>query len=209
GTIAPAGRRGGGRRVRLAAAAGKAGRALRGGGARSTGLRAWPGRHLLRGARLAGPGSTGRTAGGPRRLAARRLQRRGAVGATVRGGAGGGCATGGADGGGGGPSRRLAHRLSHPARRGGAPQGQGPAAPDANVPTLTQNAPAQRTGGLRFGKYVLLDRLAVGGMAEIFLARQEGMEGFEKTVVIKRIRPHLSKQKSFVTMFLDEARLAA
>jgi serine/threonine-protein kinase len=66
-----------------------------------------------------------------------------------------------------------------------------------------------RTGGVRFGKYVLLDRLAVGGMAEIFLARQEGMEGFEKTVVIKRIRPHLSKQKSFVDMFLDEARLAA
>ena len=54
----------------------------------------------------------------------------------------------------------------------------------------------QRSGGLRFGKYVLLDRLAVGGMAEIFLARQEGLEGFEKTVVIKRIRPHLSKQKT-------------
>ncbi len=46
-------------------------------------------------------------------------------------------------------------------------------------------------------------------MAEIFLARQEGLEGFEKTVVIKRIRPHLSKKKSFVQMFLDEARLAA
>ena len=74
---------------------------------------------------------------------------------------------------------------------------------------MTREAPAQRTGGLRFGKYVLLDRLAVGGMAEIFLARQEGVEGFEKTVVIKRIRPHLSKRKSFVTMFLDEARLAA
>jgi serine/threonine protein kinase len=66
-----------------------------------------------------------------------------------------------------------------------------------------------RTGGLRFGKYLLLDRLAVGGMAEIFLARQEGLQGFEKTLVIKRIRPHLSKQKSFVAMFLDEARLAA
>ena len=69
--------------------------------------------------------------------------------------------------------------------------------------------PSPRRGGRRFGKYVLLDRLAVGGMAEIFLARQEGLEGFEKTVVIKRIRPHLSKQKSFVHMFLDEARLAA
>ncbi len=63
--------------------------------------------------------------------------------------------------------------------------------------------------GTRFGKYVLLDRIAVGGMAEIFLARQEGLEGFEKTIVIKRIRPHLSNQKSFVKMFLNEAKLAA
>src|SRR5580700_4121896 len=46
-------------------------------------------------------------------------------------------------------------------------------------------------------------------MAEIFLARQEGLEGFEKTIVIKRIRPHLSQQKAFVKMFLNEAKLAA
>jgi serine/threonine protein kinase len=61
----------------------------------------------------------------------------------------------------------------------------------------------------RFGKYTLLDRLAVGGMAEIFLARQAGMEGFEKTLVIKRILPSLSRTEGFVTMFLNEARLAA
>ncbi|MFN7133683.1 MAG: serine/threonine protein kinase [Myxococcales bacterium] len=61
----------------------------------------------------------------------------------------------------------------------------------------------------RFGKYTLIDRIAVGGMAEIFLARQAGLEGFEKTIVIKRIRPHLSNQKSFVKMFLNEAKLAA
>ncbi|MGQ0507434.1 MAG: serine/threonine protein kinase [Myxococcaceae bacterium] len=62
---------------------------------------------------------------------------------------------------------------------------------------------------IRFGKYTLLDRIAVGGMAEIFLARQAGLEGFEKVIVIKRIRPHLSKQTSFVKMFLNEAKLAA
>ncbi len=62
---------------------------------------------------------------------------------------------------------------------------------------------------IRFGKYTLIDRIAVGGMAEIFLARQAGLEGFEKTIVIKRIRPHLSKQTSFVKMFLNEAKLAA
>ncbi len=62
---------------------------------------------------------------------------------------------------------------------------------------------------VRFGKYSLIDRIAVGGMAEIFLARQAGIENFEKTIVIKRIRPHLSKQPNFVKMFLNEAKLAA
>jgi len=62
---------------------------------------------------------------------------------------------------------------------------------------------------ISFGKYTLIDRIAVGGMAEIFLARQAGLDGFEKTIVLKRIRPHLSKQSSFVRMFLNEAKLAA
>lgn len=61
----------------------------------------------------------------------------------------------------------------------------------------------------RFGSYLLLRRLAVGGMAEVFLARRQGIEGFQKTIVIKRIRQHLSEQPSFVKMFLNEARLAA
>ncbi|XXF80291.1 serine/threonine-protein kinase [Myxococcaceae bacterium GXIMD 01537] len=61
----------------------------------------------------------------------------------------------------------------------------------------------------RFGKYRLVDRLAVGGMAEIFLAFQADSEGYEKPVVIKRIRPHLTKEASFVKLFLNEARLAA
>ena len=68
---------------------------------------------------------------------------------------------------------------------------------------------ANRRDATRFGKYTLIDRIAVGGMAEIFLARQAGLEGFEKTIVIKRIRPHLSKQTTFVRMFLNEAKLAA
>ena len=61
----------------------------------------------------------------------------------------------------------------------------------------------------QIGKYELLHSLAVGGMAEVFLARQTGMQGFEKVVVIKRILPHLANQARFVQMFLDEARLAA
>jgi eukaryotic-like serine/threonine-protein kinase len=75
------------------------------------------------------------------------------------------------------------------------------------MPSMEQ--PTQRRDPTRFGKYTLIDRIAVGGMAEIFLARQAGLEGFEKTIVIKRIRPHLSKQTSFVKMFLNEAKLAA
>src|SRR4051812_27036811 len=73
---------------------------------------------------------------------------------------------------------------------------------------MTEPAKA-KPGATRFGKYTLIDRIAVGGMAEIFLARQAGLEGYEKTIVIKRIRPHLSKQSSFVKMFLNEAKLAA
>ncbi|MFW6369186.1 MAG: PEGA domain-containing protein [Myxococcota bacterium] len=61
----------------------------------------------------------------------------------------------------------------------------------------------------KLGKYSLLKLLATGGMAEIWLARQREVEGFEKLVVVKRILPHLSSNADFVRMFLDEARLAA
>jgi serine/threonine-protein kinase len=60
-----------------------------------------------------------------------------------------------------------------------------------------------------YGKYFLIKKLAEGGMAEIFLAKQLGVEGFEKNVVIKRMLPHLTQVSDFVSMFLDEARLAA
>ncbi len=52
-------------------------------------------------------------------------------------------------------------------------------------------------------------RLATGGMAEVFLAMQLGIEGFEKLVVLKQILPHLRQDEDFVQMFLEEARLAA
>ncbi|MBS2033080.1 MAG: serine/threonine protein kinase [Deltaproteobacteria bacterium] len=60
-----------------------------------------------------------------------------------------------------------------------------------------------------FGRYQLLKKLATGGMAEIWLARQQGMEGFSKLLVIKRILPHLAENEEFINMFLDEARIAA
>ena len=60
-----------------------------------------------------------------------------------------------------------------------------------------------------FGRYTLEHRLATGGMAEIFLARQEGPGGFSRELVIKRILPHYAGEAGFVEMFLDEAKLAA
>lgn len=57
--------------------------------------------------------------------------------------------------------------------------------------------------------YLPARRLAVGGMAEVLLARQQGLAGFERLVVIKRVRPQLKSDKRFVEMFLNEGRLAA
>jgi serine/threonine protein kinase len=73
-------------------------------------------------------------------------------------------------------------------------------------------APAPREPSWRddtFGPYQLLDRVAVGGMAEVFKAKRAGVEGFEKTVALKRILPHLSDNKEFVDMFVDEAKMVA
>ncbi|RKG99453.1 serine/threonine protein kinase, partial [Corallococcus sp. CA047B] len=57
-----------------------------------------------------------------------------------------------------------------------------------------------------FGKYLLIKRLALGGMAELFLAHKPPSQ---ELVVIKRILPYLSEEPEFVQMFLDEARIAA
>jgi serine/threonine-protein kinase len=59
------------------------------------------------------------------------------------------------------------------------------------------------------GRYQILDRLAVGGMAELFKATLTGQHGFEKLVAIKKILPHLANDTSFVEMFIDEARITA
>jgi len=66
-----------------------------------------------------------------------------------------------------------------------------------------------RKGPEKLGRYKLLTLLATGGMAEIYLARQTGIGGFERLVVVKRILPHLAGQERFVEMFFDEARIAA
>ena len=61
----------------------------------------------------------------------------------------------------------------------------------------------------RFGKYILLDRLNAGGMAEVFRAKVMGAEKFERLVAIKCMLPALLEDEQFISMFIDEAKLAA
>jgi serine/threonine-protein kinase len=61
----------------------------------------------------------------------------------------------------------------------------------------------------RFGQYTLIRPIAIGGMAEVWLAKLEGVQGFEKKVALKRMTASLAENPQFVAMFLDEARLMA
>lgn len=98
------------------------------------------------------------------------------------------------------PSAQVAHR---------APQT--PATPTAAANSGHQPFVLQTAPGAFFvaGRYELLQRIAIGGMAEIWRARMVGLAGFSRTVVLKRMLPHLALDPVFVTMFLDEARLGA
>ncbi len=85
-----------------------------------------------------------------------------------------------------------------------------------SVPVIPKAAAApvpveepEPTDGTRFGQYVLLEKIATGGMAEVWKARMRGVEGFQKIVAIKKILPHLSDNQDFIEMFVDEAKLAA
>lgn len=59
-----------------------------------------------------------------------------------------------------------------------------------------------------FGRYLLIERVSVGGMAEVFKAMTVGLSGFKKTLAIKRVLPNISEDESFVKMFVDEANIA-
>src|SRR5215470_5176557 len=62
---------------------------------------------------------------------------------------------------------------------------------------------------LMLGPYELIERIATGGMAEVYLARRAGPHGFQKVVAVKRILPQLAQDTDFVAMFVDEARVCA
>ncbi|GAB4197238.1 MAG: hypothetical protein OHK0013_05200 [Sandaracinaceae bacterium] len=83
---------------------------------------------------------------------------------------------------------------------------------DANPPSSAQgsgNAAGPATPKLvPFGKYLLLERVAVGGMAEVWLAKRMQGEGVSELLAVKRILPNLSADAEFIKMFVDEARIA-
>jgi serine/threonine protein kinase len=85
----------------------------------------------------------------------------------------------------------------------------GRAVGDPPPPGAAEPAAAPPDEVERFGHYALLERIAVGGMAEVWKARMRGVEGFQKTVAIKKILPQMTDNAEFVTMFIDEAKLAA
>ncbi len=73
-----------------------------------------------------------------------------------------------------------------------------------------QSAPnARDLSGRRLGRYEVLTMLASGGMATVYVARAQGVAGFERLVAVKVLHPHLAHDEEFISMFLDEARLAA
>lgn len=64
------------------------------------------------------------------------------------------------------------------------------------------------TQPIPFGKYFLLERVNVGGMAEVFKAKTFGVEGFERLLAVKRILPNIAEDSEFIEMFVDEAKIA-
>jgi eukaryotic-like serine/threonine-protein kinase len=58
-----------------------------------------------------------------------------------------------------------------------------------------------------FGPYLLLDRINIGGMAEVWRGKMFGAGGFERLVAIKRILPNIAEDEEFITMFVDEAKI--
>jgi TonB family protein len=89
-----------------------------------------------------------------------------------------------------------------------------PAAPPVFPPVVPKRreepaAAVAASGPDRFGQYEILERIAAGGMAELYKAKRTGVEGFQKIVAIKKILPHMADDEAFVTMFADEAKLAA
>ncbi len=87
-----------------------------------------------------------------------------------------------------------------------APVEAPPPAPAAAAKKAPAAGPSDKD---RFGQFHLMEKIATGGMAEVYKARMSGVDGFQKIVAIKKILPHMAASEDFITMFADEAKLAA
>ncbi|HXU80806.1 MAG TPA: serine/threonine-protein kinase [Polyangia bacterium] len=112
--------------------------------------------------------------------------------------------------------------VSQPALTAPVPPGTGPSVAGATLPatggdvsglgsTLQASTPPPNrpSNGVPFGRYLLLERLGEGGMAQVFTAVTFGAEGFRRKFVVKRLRPELSNDAAVVAQFIDEANLAS
>jgi TonB family protein len=97
---------------------------------------------------------------------------------------------------------------AEPPLEAGEPE-EGPDQPPLDVFRETPESGSTQSEGNQFGQYIIEERIATGGMADVYKARMMGMEGFQKTVAIKRILSTLTDSDEFVRMFIDEAKLAA
>ena len=84
-----------------------------------------------------------------------------------------------------------------------------PAPPSSPGRGLAAATALAAEGGQQFGRYRLIERIGEGGMAEVFTAMLSGAEGFERMVVIKRLRPHLALNPEAVAQFIDEAKMGS
>ncbi|MEA2165824.1 MAG: eukaryotic-like serine/threonine-protein kinase [Thermoanaerobaculia bacterium] len=109
------------------------------------------------------------------------------------------------------PAVPLARSSSETIRVPIPPVDRVPIAQPVFPPTVPMPHPEddEPSDGTKFGQYVMLEKIATGGMAEVWKARMRGVEGFQKIVAIKKILPHLSDNQDFIEMFVDEAKLAA
>jgi serine/threonine protein kinase len=75
------------------------------------------------------------------------------------------------------------------------------------VDRAENGAHAEDSGAVRIGRYEVVERIGVGGMAEAFRARAHGPGGYQRELIIKRILPHLADSHDFVRGFVDEAKI--